>query len=167
MLTLPTRFRTFRYFTLPCSSLEAPYIPFPIANFTSSSHILEIKAQYSPKHRSKRRIPADTVRARRFPTWSRPNFQTFCTLGVRNHQEGDGKRRTERGRARDTTRDIFNRPFRPAAPPDGPAQPLQYRSQSLDPEQTKGRYILPLCLTFHPFSATPSTPCVSVNKDAS
>lgn len=160
MLTLPTRFRTFRYFALPCSFLEAPYIPFPIANFTSSSHILEIKAQYSPKHRSKRRIPADTVRARRFPTWSRPNFQTFCTLGVRDHQEGDGKRRTERGRARDTTRDIFNRPFRPAAPPDGPAQPL-------DPEQTKGRYILPLFLTFYPFSATPSTPCVSVNKDAS
>lgn len=167
MLTLSTRFRTFRYFTLPCSFLKAPYTPFTIGKFTFSSHILEIKAQYSPKHRSKRRIPAGTVRARRFPTWSRPNFQTFCTLGVPNHQEGDGKMRTERGRARDTTRDIFNRLFRPAAPPDGPAQPLQYRSQSLDPEQTKGRYILPLCLTFYPFSATPSTPCVSVNKDAS
>lgn len=70
-----------------------------------------------------------TVRARRFLTSSRPNFQTFCTLAVRKSL----LRVAQRGKR--TRR-----------------QPLTHGS--LDPEETKGRYIPPLRF---PLFATPST----------
>lgn len=82
-----------------------------------------------------------TVRARRFLTSSRPNFQTFCTLAVRKSLLRV-VRRGKRTASRRKTPRILN--------PHG--------SQSLDPEETKGRYILPLRFPFsrHPRRCPPA-----------
>lgn len=82
-----------------------------------------------------------TVRARRFLTSSRPNFQTFCTLAVRKSLLRV-VRRGKRTASRRETPCILN--------PHG--------SQSLDPEETKGRYILPLRFPFsrHPRRCPPA-----------
>lgn len=82
-----------------------------------------------------------TVRARRFLTSSRPNFQTFCTLAVRKSLLRVVRRGKRTASRRETPR-ILN--------PHG--------SQSLDPEETKGRYILPLRFPFsrHPRRCPPA-----------